>query len=38
VATAKGGNGGDVKAFLVLFDQDGKFLFGLHEMGLFEEV
>ena len=38
VATAKCGNGGDVEAFLVLLDQDGKLLFGLHAMGLSREV
>jgi hypothetical protein len=38
VATAKGRNSGDVKAFLVLLDQDGKFLFGLHAMGLSGQV
>lgn len=37
VATAKCGNGGDLIAFLVLFDQDGKFVFGLQVMASLEK-
>lgn len=38
VATAQGGNGGDVEACFVLLDENGKFLFRLHSLNLFQEV
>jgi hypothetical protein len=37
VATTKTGNGGDVTAFLVLFDQDGKFFLGFKRWASLEK-
>jgi hypothetical protein len=35
MASVKGGNGSYEKAFLVLFDHDGEFSFGLHAVARF---